>query len=119
MVQKEDEQRERTVSGRGEGREDGERYREGGGGWGKKSCLQLHRGFVLFPACCRTEGHISQAIMIDSFGISEGTCASGERVCSHTCASVHSPVNVVRFVADPDVLCARLARDGRLGEERK
>lgn len=52
--------------------------------------------------------------------VSARECArGGNGACFHMCASVHSPVNVVRFAADPDVQCARLARDGHLGEERK
>lgn len=54
--------------------------------------------------------------MIDSLCISEGMCAWGN---VRACAGVHSPVNVIRFAADPDVQCARLAGDSHLGEERK
>lgn len=56
--------------------------------------------------------------MIDSFGIGEGMCTLGNR---HPCTHVHSPANVICFAADPDVLCARLAREIHLGqvEERE
>lgn len=57
--------------------------------------------------------------MTDSFGISIGNVHIGELACFHTYVRVHSPGNVICFVADPDVLRAWMGRDSHLGEERK
>ncbi len=67
---------------------------------GKLGCPHLHRGFILFLSGC-----FAAAILIDSFDISMGMSARGERMCLHTRTSVHSPAYVVRFVAHPDKLC--------------
>lgn len=52
----------------------------------EEEIVQLHGRFVLFTACCCTEARVSQAIVIDSFGISEGMCSVGETgVLAHMC----------------------------------
>lgn len=51
---------------------------------------RMHRGLVLFPGCCCTGAHNSQAIMIDSFGMSEGMCARGNG-CACTTAQLCIP----------------------------
>lgn len=61
----------RTTSG-GKGREDGEEMHEQRVGGGVLSCTDL---YVFFPSCCCTDAHSSQAVVIDSSGISKGTCA--------------------------------------------
>lgn len=51
-------------------------------------CTAARRICIFFSvACCCTEARISQAITTDSFGISEGMCAWGNR-----CACTQSQV---------------------------
>ncbi len=117
---------EDIVSGGGKGGEDGEQWREGRGGSRKKGCLQPRRGYVLFPACCCTQAHISQAIMIDSFGISEGICARGNG-CARTHVQVCIPLLMSSFSLLTPMCCvhgwpetATRERSGSVGaRERK
>lgn len=72
------------------------------------------RGCVVEVKCCRIcilsifwsySSEHSLAIMIDSFGISEGTCARGEPACLHICTGLHSLANVIRFFLLLTLMC--------------